>query len=398
MSKWNRALGRASRLLLGAVAISGCVITEAGTTRDRVGAIGGRQVEVGYFEASGAGDYVLLKKVGTMWQVKALAPTPPTVSAGDELLFLRSRADGTLEVTPFWGKHTWLSREQSMLVCDPDDKEYSACNSAFAKTVPLLPEKRKLDREAIALALEQSGALERLAGVAKRDQARSNIQARVTKVENAPALVAISPEEANVLLTLNTKNTDDTGESFRVSPRFGSFVRGVSGATVECFLLPDAPEYLVEHAPQAPPFDVVARVDYCDVNGPRPASFEASEKGAPISVKLLQFEPTGSSVLTLSNTSANYVSVTSVSVYYFSKIITQDKLVELPPAGEQQTVIQTTFPLEDGRFSHVTAGELAQKTFTFGVAVKYSTTAGGGAKTLLSVRQVPLKSALPELR
>lgn len=397
MSKW-KVLGQAVGPLLGVLAISGCVITEAGTARDRAGTIGGRQVEVGYFEATGQGDYVLLTKVGNTWQVKELAGSPPEVPPGDELLFLRARQDGALEVTPYWGKHTWISDAKSMLVCNPEDQHYSACNSAFAKTVPLLAEKRKLDREAIVQALEQSGALQRLANVAQRQQARSNIQARVTKVENGPQLLTISPEEANGLITLNAKNNDEAGKSFRVSPRFDSLVRGVSGATVQCFLLPDAPEYSIEDAQQRSTFDVVARVDYCDVNAPRPGSFEVTEKGAPISVKVQRFEPSGSTVLTLSNSSTNYVSVLSVSVYYFSKIITQDKPIELPPAGEQATIIPTTFPLEEGRFSHVTAGDLAQKTFTFGVAVKYTTTAGGGAKTLLGVRQISLKSALPELR
>ncbi len=397
MAKW-KALGRAAGLLVGALASAGCVITEAGTVRDGVGSIGGRQVEVGFFEATGPGDYVLLTKVGTMWQVKQLASGPLEVSPGDELLFLRSRQDGALEVTPHWGRYTWVSDAKSMLVCDPEDKHYSACNSAFAKTVPLLAEKRKLDREAIAQALEQSGALQRLASAAQRQQTRATIQARVTKVENGPQLLTISPEEANGLVTLNAKNTDEAGKSFRVTPRFDSLVRGVSGATVQCFLLPDAPEYSIEDAQRQSTFDLVARVDYCDVNGPRPGSFEATEKGAPISVKLLQFDPAGSTVLTLANSSTNYVSVASVSVYYFSKIITQDKPIELPPAGAQETVIQTNFPLEEGRFSHVTAGDLAQKTFTFGLAVKYTTTAGGGAKTLLAVRQISLKSALPELR
>jgi hypothetical protein len=141
--------------------------------------------------------------------------------------------------------------------------------------------------------------------------------------------------------------------------------------------------------------DVTATVEACDVENPRPAEFVATEKGGPLTIRLVSFDPHGHSAVTLSNSSNKYVKVSPLSLYYFDKIISNEGAIELAPAGESTINLPTLFPTTT-KFEKVTASDAPSKTFTFGVAAKY-TTGDGPSKTLLDVRQIALSSVLPPL-
>jgi hypothetical protein len=141
--------------------------------------IDGRQVTIGYFEPAGPGYFTTLKKAGNHWQIIAITRVAPKVVARDEeLLFVRTAKPGAVEITPVYGSRTTISSGGSMLVCDPNDAGYSACHSAFAQSVPLLSDRRKLDRDEIARAIRETGFFKRLEAVGSEAE---------TAARNSPA-------------------------------------------------------------------------------------------------------------------------------------------------------------------------------------------------------------------
>lgn len=401
-SRRARQLGVASVLVLSTTACA--AIFADGTSRSAVEEIDGHKVEIGYFEPDAQGDFVLLEKPGSIWRIKELGQAPAQVAKGQELLFVRMRTNGSVEVTPVYGSRSAISDGGTMLVCDPQSTEYSACTSAFAGNVPLLPEKRKLDREAIAAAVRQSGVIIRLdqrASAGERAgrvaQNRDNVHLNVTKVSNPPQVVAISAADATSLARFDAETPDGEGSSFRILPKFETFTAPITTAKVECVLAPDKAEYLVQNvsATAASNVDLEAHVDHCDLSLPRPQSFVASAKGTPVLVTLVSFDPRGVSMVKVSNASNEYVTISSLGLYYFDKIFTRDGAIELAPTAETNVSIPSIYP-GDASFPRVTAEQLGSKSFVFGFSAKYSS-GSGGPKTLLTTREITLKSLLPAL-
>lgn len=295
-----------------------------------------------------------------------------------------------------------------MLTCDPKDTAYSACNSAFAKTVPLLPEKRKLDREAIMHALEQSGTFARIEQAIndietskkahkKEALAMANLRPAVSEVVNAPRLFALDSKEAlDALSVKHIESIDQSAGSFWVYTEFGPLSRHLPRARVSCTLVADADKYRVDNALSGPvTFNVVARVDHCDLDAPLPAVFTAAKKDSPLVAKLTSFNPGGTSSFSISNTSNSYVTVASFSIYYFSEIVTSNESFRVPPHGVADKLFPSIFRASSYHVSNVTDQDLEQNTFAFGVAVEYQTE-GVASKTMLSVEQLPLKVALAD--
>lgn len=399
-------VGMLVALGLGLLA-SGCIIFEEGTARSPVVTAGGRHAEVGYFQPSDSGYYAYLTKGAQGWELDELTTSQHPVASGQELLYLELYVNGSLHITPVWDEHTWVANKQkTMLTCDPTNSEYSACNSAFAKTVPLLAEKRKLDREAILLALEQSGTLARIeqaqtdaeasARARKKTQlALVNIRPSVSEVVNTPGLIPLGAEEAFEHLSVKRlENVENSAGSFWAFPEFQPLTRHLPRAIINCALVPDTDKYRVDNALSGPAaLDIVARVEHCDLHAPVPPNFLAKKNDSPLIITLTKFSPLLNSLYTISNTSDNYVTVVSFSIYYFSNIVTISEPFRVPPHGTTDKSFASTFPLDSYRFNNVTESELEQKSFTFGVAVEYQSE-GVASKTMLSVEQVPLKAAL----
>lgn len=169
-----------AQVLVLASWLAGCAaITEDGTARSPVDAIDGRQVTVGYFEPKGEGYFATLKKVGNDWQVRAISRRKPQeMPRGEELLFIGTANPRAVEVTPVYGETTAVSQAKSMLVCLPGRGEYSACSSSFTKSVPLLSDRRKLDREEISRAIRQTNLFAKLEAATPAIQREELVQLR----------------------------------------------------------------------------------------------------------------------------------------------------------------------------------------------------------------------------
>jgi hypothetical protein len=395
--------------------LTGCAgIWQQGVQKSSSGIISGRQIEIGYFEPNDSGgSYALLRKTGTTWQLAALGADKPQVAPGEELLFLSSRTPETVEITPVF-EETGLGGGNTWLTCDPESKSYTACNSALVIKVPLDSKARKLDRDAIALAVRQSGIFERMdklksdsalsAQRLKRDselwaRRRSNIKVTVAKVENEPQVLSLVSEDLQRLLVVDAAPLDnESGGAVRLRPQFLPFARSLATGRLTCEARPQQAEYTLEHvdADKIAPLDIVANVYACELVSPRPAQFVATEKGSPVTVSLVSFEPNGSSMVKLSNSSNQFVSISSLSLYYFEKIFTTEEKQELPPHAEGTVTIRSAYP-GVAKFSISQPGTLDKESFLFGFAAKY--TAGSTEpRTLMKVERLTLNKMLPASR
>lgn len=379
--------------------LGGCAgIYQQGVAKDSVGAIHGHNVEIGFFPPDeNGGTYALLERVGSTWQLKALDGSRPEVSTGQELLFIRSFQSGAVEVSPVY-ENTVVARN-SWMECDVADKAYTACNSALVIDVPLNAKARKLDREAIASALREARVLETMdnneASAADVRRRGKNVQLRIAKVENIPRLVPLSNDEAKHFFGLEVERGSAADSlSVRVYGAHPLLWR-LPTATVNCsgYVANNRQEIRQVSPTEPATVEVTATVETCDVESPHPVEFVATEKGGPLTIRLVSFDPRGQSTVTLSNSSNHYVKVSPLSLYYFDKIISSEAMIELAPAAESTVSVRTLFATT-ARFEKVTASDAPSKAFTFGVAAKY-TTGDGPSKTLLDVRQIALSSVLP---
>jgi hypothetical protein len=128
---------------------------------------------------------------------------------------------------------------------------------------------------------------------------------------------------------------------------------------------------------------------------PHPEAFSATDKAKALTAKIVSFEPNGLSSVVLSNTSNEFIAVSSISFYYFGKIYTPEmKRVEIPPRGAtaDPIILKSVFPVSM-TFEDVTMENAAQKKFDFGIAVKY-TRGNVGDATLLDQRQLSVRDLL----
>lgn len=374
----------------------------------------GRNVEIGYFQPVGTGYYALLEKSGTRWRLKEVSQYRSAVTGGTESLYVQRVEGGGYRVTPVYDRTIQRSRASYLYVCDESEVIYNPCNSAFANTeVMMAPKRRAINRDEIARAInqtdllsavdaahrqeQQAGALAEQARMIERHSAEliQKIAVRVERVQNEPKLVSITPDDAQKLARLTATRTDEKGESFKAQVSFADFERVLPVGTVRCVLSSDSAEYPVNNVDPSSgaTLAVSVSVEGCEVDKPHPGSFVADEKGQELIATIEYFQPSGGSLISLKNKSNKFVTVSSVSIYYFDDVITESGAREVPPGSVASVRFASGFP-RPRVFEHVNAENAQEFTFTFGLAVKYMVDEAK-AKTLLARRDVSVASVLP---
>jgi hypothetical protein len=376
---------------------------------DAMEPINGHRVQIGYFAPGGGtdGDYALLAKAGSTWQVRNLSAEAVSVEPGNELLYVRASADGTLAITPVFTAGSDIDPEAMLFICDEGGTNYTPCNSAFG-IGSIAPHRRAIDREAVARAVKESGLVPQL----EKDwagrhnefalyqygaQARSNTSVHVSNVVNEPGLIWITPDDAHGVASVRSARVDADGKVHSVGVEFADYERALPFGTVRCSLRADKREYSMDprSVTAESTVEVAVTVNSCDVLAPHPPFFAATDRSLELSAALRTFDPAGSSSIFLENPSSQFVTILSVSLYYFGKILTQPMHTEIPPKGSTTVALESRFSV-NSVLSHVTAANAAQNTFNFGMAVKYSSGATG-EKALLNQRDLSVKDLSPAL-
>jgi hypothetical protein len=380
-----------------------------------VATIQGREVKVGYFDPQmpgmSGGDYVLVRRDGQRWAVQSVSGSAGQVPPGSEQLYVSGSVNGTLYVTPAFSNDTPIDRSDMHFNCDAPPSGYGPCDSALAMmTTPPL-RRAGIDRYVVLQVLDEASVVEVVDAhhaQAKKDYdlARrysdfcNSAKVVVERVSNAPSLVPLTAAEVAPLIALGA----EPGSAAPAGPTLVTFHPHSSDyeasrpyGTIRCAISVDRAAHQVEFtgSNEAGHLPLSASVDRCSVIAPRPVRFVATDASKSLSIEIVSFDPERATQVSISNASDEFLTVSSISLYYFGKIITPEfQKVELPPHGLTTTpvVLLAQFPVSS-TFEGVTRDNAAQKTFAFGLAAKF-TRGSAGEATLLDERQVSIRDLL----
>jgi hypothetical protein len=141
----------------------------AGSTQEvrSAGTMDGQDVQIAHtspIEGS-KGVFVLLRRVGSQWQVDDVSSSPMGVPDGAERLYVLPKSGNRILVSPSFEQFA-LYPDTTLFACSlnwPHGRGYSPCESAFATNAwsaeGLSGGQRDLDRDEIARAVAQSGVV-----------------------------------------------------------------------------------------------------------------------------------------------------------------------------------------------------------------------------------------------